>query len=92
MPLCKNSIFDTIGQFVSTGGAEIDMAKRCGFHLHAETYIVSSGSSDSLRFNTVVGGLFRISIFSVGPKKNCRDWVSRGHVRFVHDPVTQVNP
>jgi hypothetical protein len=39
-----------------------------GFHLHEETYIVSSGSSDSISFDTVVGGLFRISIFSIGPK------------------------
>ena len=39
-----------------------------GFHLHAETYIVSSGSSDSISFDTVDGGLFRISNFSIGPK------------------------
>ena len=39
-----------------------------GFHLHAKAYVAYSGSSDSIRFETVVGGLFRISIFSIGPK------------------------
>ena len=56
-----------IHMYVSTGGAKVPAASKYDFHLHAKTYIVSSGSSDS-SFDTVVGGLFRISIFSIGPK------------------------
>jgi hypothetical protein len=55
-------------KLVATGGAEIATAKQYDFHLHAELYVGSSGSSDSIRFDSVVGGVFRISIFSIRPK------------------------
>ena len=48
--------------------AQVAAVSKYGFHLPAKTYIVYSGSSDSISFDTVVGGLFRISIFSIGPK------------------------
>ena len=66
---------------LSTGGAEIATAKQYGFLLHAKSYVGSSGSSDSIRFDTVVAGLFRISIFSIGPKL----------FRFVHGYSQSVN-
>ena len=53
---------------LSTGGDEIATAKQYGFHLHAKAYVAFSGSSDSISLDIVVGGLFRISIFSIGPK------------------------
>ena len=40
----------------STGGAKVAAASKYGFHLHAQPYVGSSGSSDSIRFDTVVGG------------------------------------
>jgi hypothetical protein len=68
-PPCKFHVLNTLSNSANaTGGAEIATDKQYGFHLYAKTYIVSSGSSDSISFDTMVGGLFRISIFSIGPK------------------------
>jgi hypothetical protein len=47
----------------STSGAQDPAASKYGFHLHAKTYVVLSGSSDSIRFDTVVGGLRPIPEF-----------------------------
>ena len=47
----------------STGGAKVAAASKYGFHLHAQPYVGSSGSSDSIRFDTVVGGLNTIPEF-----------------------------
>ena len=52
-----------IHMYVSTGGAKVPAASKYGFHLHAESYVGSSGSSDTIRFDTVVGGLNTIPEF-----------------------------
>ena len=63
----------------ATGGAKVREVSKYGFLLHAEPYVGSSGSSHSISFDNVVGGLFRISISALGQNffDLCTDTVNR---------------
>ena len=51
----------------SSHEAQFAVVSKYGFHLPAKTYIIYSGSSDSIHFDNVVGGLNTIPEFFFVP-------------------------